>query len=392
MNEQSTLQAVTGNVLVFHIGSLGDTAVRDNFPSARRVLLTKAGARSAIPVGREIVEGSGLFDDVLLFEGDHHSYGKDLPKWRKALVAWNLIRRLRRERFELVVYLAPSQRDAAQIARDLRFFRLCGIPRVIGAKVVAAAPAKQSGAVVPKREATFILDRLAGEGLAMPTLESARRDLALNDHDREQVQAWIATRPSDGGRRWIGIAPGSNLQSKLWPVERYEAVVAELIDRYDVWPVVFGGPEDVALGERLVNAWGRGWNTASEFAVRTSAAALSQCSLYIGNDTGTMHLAASVGVPCVAIFSARDQPGKWEPLGDGHAILRRDVPCAGCMLVKCVERERRCLTEISVGDVVAAACNALGDGSGNGLGNDARDGRGPGAAWAARIASIEVRA
>jgi ADP-heptose:LPS heptosyltransferase len=81
---------------------------------------------------------------------------------------------------------------------------------------------------------------------------------------------------------------------------------------------------------------------------------LERCALYVGNDTGTMHLAASVGTPCVAIFSARDNPGKWEPTGPGHIVLRHEVPCAGCMLETCVDNDLECLKAISVDEVLAA--------------------------------------
>jgi heptosyltransferase-3 len=64
-------------------------------------------------------------------------------------------------------------------------------------------------------------------------------------------------------------------------------------------------------------------------------------------------------VPCVAIFSARDNPGRWEPAGAGHVVLRRDVPCAGCVLADCVEHQKICLTTIAVDEVVAAALARL---------------------------------
>jgi heptosyltransferase-2 len=63
-----------------------------------------------------------------------------------------------------------------------------------------------------------------------------------------------------------------------------------------------------------------------------------------------MHLAAMVRIPCVAIFCARDYPGKWEPYGEKHRIIRKDVECAGCMLEVC-SYNNRCLQLISVDDI-----------------------------------------
>lgn len=356
--------ALSQRVLVFHVGSLGDTlvalpsfwAVRDAFPLARRVMLTKTAARGTIPVGREILEGSGLFDDYLLFDGDHHAYGKNLPRWRKWLGALTLIRRLRAARFDLVVYLAPSVREPAQIERDLLFFRLAGIAQVIGA--LALNPDEADAHV---SEAQRLLSRLVGSAVLPPPLQRARRDLALAPVDRSAVERWLAGQPAapSGTGPWVAFAPGSNLPSKLWPIERFEAVGRALIERFDIWPVVVGGIEDAAVADRLLRAWGRGVQAAGALPVRQSAALLERCHLFVGNDTGTMHLAAACDVPCVALFSARDVPGKWEPMGDQHHVLRKSVACAGCMLVRCEVQAQRCMRLIEVDEVVAVASAML---------------------------------
>lgn len=361
---QGPLSAVK-RVLVFHIGSLGDTlvalpalwAVHDNFPQAHRTLLTKTSARAGIPVGRDILHGSGLFHAFKLFNGDYHAYGRNLSRLEKAWGALKLLWTIRRGRYDLVVYLAPSVREQAQIDRDKVFFRWAGIRQVIGARQMRSTDAPHGSPALARvdSEAELLLRRLDGAGLTLPALDRARIDLALQPSELDAVETWRKAMPGEMGRPWVAVAPGSNLQSKLWPRARYQAVIQALIDRHDVWPVVFGGPEEVEAGDALVEAWGRGVNTAGQFSVRESAAALHHCVVYVGNDTGTMHLAASAGVPCVAVFSARDLPGKWEPLGGHHTVLRAEVPCAGCMLVKCVEQDRLCLTRITVDEVLAAA-------------------------------------
>ena len=113
------------------------------------------------------------------------------------------------------------------------------------------------------------------------------------------------------------------MQAKKWPEDRFERVGLALLDRFpDLRLVVVGGPGEKPLGDRLCRAWGeRAVNLSGALSVWESAAMLERCALYVGNDTGTMHLAASVATPCVAIFSARDNPGKWEPAGPGHSGL-----------------------------------------------------------------------
>ncbi len=92
--------------------------------------------------------------------------------------------------------------------------------------------------------------------------------------------------------------------------------------------------------------------------VRAGIAAMEGCGFYLGNDTGTMHMAVSAGIPCVAIFSARDYPGLWYPYGHGHIVLRRTVHCEGCMLEVCHKNGKNCLMSISV-DEVLEACTKM---------------------------------
>ena len=100
---------------------------------------------------------------------------------------------------------------------------------------------------------------------------------------------------------------------------------------------------------------------AGALGIRQSLAALRRCRLYVGNDTGTMHLAVAAGTRCVAIFSARDRPGLWEPYGSGHRVLRRKIECEGCELMECTEKGNACTLAIGVDEVVSA-CRSILDG------------------------------
>ena len=149
------------------------------------------------------------------------------------------------------------------------------------------------------------------------------------------------------------------MPAKRWPLGRFVEVGRALIDRFDICPITFGGVEDVDDSERLLAAWGRGFNAAGRLSLRAAAVALKHCLFYLGNDTGTMHLAASVGTRCVAIFSARDWPGRWHPYGSGHRVLRAMIDCEGCGLVECVSRKNECLARITAGHVLQACETVL---------------------------------
>ena len=66
-----------------------------------------------------------------------------------------------------------------------------------------------------------------------------------------------------------------------------------------------------------------------------------------------------VGIPCVAIFSARNAPGQWEPLGEHHVVIEDRPACAGCMLDECVDQQKKCLTRIETGRVLREAISLI---------------------------------
>jgi len=148
--------------------------------------------------------------------------------------------------------------------------------------------------------------------------------------------------------RVIALAPGSKMQAKRWPLELYVELAKRLLEAYPgTHLLIIGGQEDCKIAEEIREKVGpRITSFAGQLTVLESAEALRRCALYVGNDSGAMHLAAAMDTKCVAIFSARDHPGVWEPYGQGHIVLRKDVSCAGCFLSTCVKENMKCLTGI----------------------------------------------
>ncbi len=184
----------------------------------------------------------------------------------------------------------------------------------------------------------FPADHAADLGIPLLTLPAA---------EREKARQWLDER-REAGRSFVAVCPGANQSAKFWPLERFEEIGRRLLAQGDLEPLVIGGPVEREMGDRLLAAWGRGINAAGEFSVMGSAALLNECRFLVGLDTGTTHLAAALGIPCVALYADRDPPGQWEPLGEGHILLRHPVPCAGCGLEDCPVPDHPCMTGITV--------------------------------------------
>jgi heptosyltransferase III len=94
---------------------------------------------------------------------------------------------------------------------------------------------------------------------------------------------------------------------------------------------------------------------------RETAAVMGRATLFVGHDSGPMHLAAAVGIRCVALFSARNLPRVWFPFGTNHRVIYHDVPCKGCGLETCVKFKKKCITSVSVDEVFSTVVKVLND-------------------------------
>jgi heptosyltransferase-3 len=353
-------------ILIFRIGELGDTlvalpairAIRRSFPAAKITFLGNSAGGGRGVMAREILP-QGLVDDWRTYASP------GTPG--SAFGHLKLLAQLRRDKFDLLAYLGPRIRPPKKVRRDLLFFRLAGVTKFIGHEGFAPLPRTPGGPLpVMGHEAEHLLYRLSLSGIPAAPLSQSDFDLDLRREEFEVADAWMRlSAPSVDQQRLVGFAPGSKWPSKVWPEQRFIELGRKLVRDRGVFPIIFGGAEDKAIGDRLLAAWNTGANAAGVLSPRHAAAVLSRCAVCVGNDTGTMHLAASVGTRCVTVMAAIDWPGRWNPYGEGHVVLRRRVSCEGCRLQTCTIERMRCLTDIGA-DEALTHCLLMLDGAGGG--------------------------
>jgi ADP-heptose:LPS heptosyltransferase len=347
-------------ILVFRTGQLGDTivalpaiwAVREYFPEADITMLSDYHPRKAYVMAEDFFPKSSLINNYISYEANEE--GIHPTKLIK------LLPKFRRYHFDLLVYLAPRMRTNLQILRDLFFFRIAGIRKFIGHHGIEPLPLGKDGNTLPcvEHEADHLLSRLSNSGIPVPKAGAGCMDLKLSKEERQKAKQFIAAHLNPGNfDPLVCFGSGSKWPSKIWPKERYAEVGQQLISYLSISPFIIGGIEDRVVGDWLIAKWGKGVNIAGMLTVRETAAILECCRMYIGNDTGAMHLAAAVGTPCVAIFSAQDWPGRWYPYGNKNIVLRNSVPCEGCKLKQC-NNNSLCLKKISI-ESVTDACKKL---------------------------------
>ena len=172
----------------------------------------------------------------------------------------------------------------------------------------------------------------AGFGLRGPTPE-ARAEALL------RLQGALPdAAPGAPAKGYVALQLGASENRRRWPVAHF-AQVARGLAQAGFVPVLVGTAEEKALGERLraqldAHVPASGPTPVIDLLGRTDlpelAAVLANCRLLVTNDTGTMHLAAGLGVPCLAIFLATAQPWDTGPYLPGSICLEPDLDCHPC--------------------------------------------------------------
>ncbi len=325
------------SVIIFRLGSLGDTvaalpcfhAIARRFPNHRRLVLTN------VPVASNAAPLLGVLGDEALVQGAI-AYPVRL---RSLMGVLDLRRLLKAQKADTLVYLAPA-RTAPAVLRDWLFFKFCGFRSVLGVpwtgdlREVRVDP--DSGIV--EREASRLARNMAVD-VGVADLDDPR-DWSLLLSDKEHATADRVLAPLKGAP-FVAVNMGGKAVEKDWGVANWDALLRDLSA---VAPghalVVIGAPSDGPRADDLSAAWaGQTLNLCGDLSPRESAAVLEQAALFIGHDSGPLHLSAVGGAPTIGLFGDYNRPMHWHPVGDHVRIIHRMTG----------------LDQITVAEVVSAA-------------------------------------
>lgn len=175
---------------------------------------------------------------------------------------------------------------------------------------------------------------------------------------REQRKNWL------GGNHsfLVAISPGAGWPGKQWILDRFSAVAKILRDQYSAVIVLLGTPAERDLTAKIAADMGRGvMNLGGKTTLDELAAVIASADLFIGNDSGPMHLAAAFDTPSISLFGPTIA-SKWAPRGAQHRFIQKDYPCTGCWSwhssAKCIH-DGACMKLIEVAEVVECAAALL---------------------------------
>ena len=346
------------NILIYRLGSLGDTImvlpcfhqVLAAFPDSNMVLLTnKPVASKAAPL--EAVLGKDLFFNEII----------DYPVGsRNPFLLLKLLLKLRSCKFDCMVNLTAARSEGAA-KRDKIFFGLAGIKKMVGfpSEYGDFNLLTDSETGEKEWEAKRIARRIAPIGIPDLSLVS-NWDLKLTVAETAEAGYQLSKLPD--GMKIISLSPGTKMQSKDWTVTNWGALIKLLAAALPDWAlVIIGAPDEIEAANQCEAAWHEGQvlNICGKVSLRVCAAVLGKTSLFIGHDSGPMHLAGAMGVPIVAVFAAINIPRKWYPRGDRNQIIYHKTDCAGCGLTVCTEQQKKCILSITPNEVFDAVMEVI---------------------------------
>ncbi len=350
-------------IVVLKLDHIGDfvTAIpalhrlRALFPSARITMLASPGVR-------DLALRTGAVDAFIEFEFFHARSGLG----QKELVAEDfaaLAGRLAPERFDLAVDLRKHL-DAREMLRHTGARLLAGFDHLGQFGWLDVALEWEGDRSLQGKRTHVSVDLL---NLVEAVGTASRPDCS------SPCLPHIALAPPSGfppkphaffDRPVVCLHPGVGNAMRQWPAECFADLIDMLVAAHGARAILVGGPDERSLADAILAG------VADRSAVRSVVGdveladlprLIGACALFVGNNSGPQHIAASLGVPTVGIHSGVVDAAEWAPLGPLAVAVRRDMACSPCYLNRLEDCHRTlaCLTGLEPAAVFAACTRFL---------------------------------
>ncbi len=314
-------------------------AVRQKFSAARISIVAR-------PYVAEIYQGQSLCDELFAYDPK----GADRGWSGRATLAAEL----RTRKFD-VALLLQNAFDAAWLAWR------AGIPERIGYArdgrrlLLTKAIAVPKLGEIPAHEKFYYLELLRRAGWIDRLQDETQITLHVPEARRVKAAATLLEAGARPQALRVAIGAGASYGSaKCWLPERFADWANRFQAETDGEVILFGTPAEVSVSNAIIAGMKKKpIDVTGNTAIGDLPALLSQCHLFLGNDSGAMHVAAAVGLPVVAIFGPTDPLGT-APVTPRCSIVQERPYCSPCFLRRC-PTDHRCMKNITPEMVAAAA-------------------------------------
>jgi heptosyltransferase-3 len=335
--------AAMQRILIIKLRYIGDVLLAT--PTVRAIKAAWSDVRVTMMVNRgteDVLSGNPDIDEIVVLDkGSLEAQGR-------------LIAGLRRRRFDTVIDLTDGDRSAF-------LSWVSGAPVRIGFNAEHRWRGKWYTHVVPSLSAMqHRIDRDL-EALQPLSIQAGSKELQLRltpeeSNSADQLLDQLGVQRSQS---MVILQPGARYWFKAWPPERFAELADQLTSQHGCQVLIGGSDQDIDLAQQIRQmAKSSLVIMAGRTTIKQFAAIAKKSALFVGSDSGAMHIAAAVGTPVVALFGPSN-PREWGPRGGSVEVLYKELDCRSCFHPTCIRGEENCMRLIAVHEVCAAAQRLL---------------------------------
>lgn len=201
--------------------------------------------------------------------------------------------------------------------------------------------------------------------LHLAPIDRTQLGRVLFAESHERLARTVTDRLQRSPRPLIAIALGAGAQARIWPAWRYAQVVAALEFSNPVATVLLGSAADQPLAQQFLRTYAPSdqvLDLTGKVDLKTVLAILATCQLYVGGDTGLMHMACSVGTPAIVVSchprsgsrSAVNSPVRFGPWDSSSSTVVQPNAAEKCCSDRCVASIPHCILGIDIATVAGA--------------------------------------
>jgi heptosyltransferase II len=306
-------------------------AVRDKFCDAQVSIVAR-------PYVADLYRDQGICDELIPYDTKGGQRGW---RGREALAA-----ELRSKKFD-VALLLQNAFDAAWLAWRAGIPTRVGYARDGRSLLLTKTIKVPKPGEIPAHEKFYYLELLRRAGWVEHLQDAPHIALHVPDAARQRGMQMLVEAGARPPARRIAVGAGASYGSaKCWPPDRFAKALNEFQSQADVDVILFGTAGEAAVAGAIAGNLRR---PPIDLTGKTSIAdlpgLLSQCHLFLGNDSGAMHVAAAVGLPVVAVFGPTDPEGT-APVTPRASIVQQKPYCSPCFLRRC-PTDHRCMLAVT---------------------------------------------
>lgn len=347
------------DVVVLCLAGIGDTLLftpvladlKRAFPGIRVTAVTM------LPGPRSVMQSSPYVDELLHFDFPHEGVLRSL----------RFVLRLRRRKFDAMILAYPSNRPeynvvAFLIGGKIRVGHRYNHLDLLCANWLKNKTVREDDALSNIEENLRLAELLTGEKPA-----DNRVELSLTDEHNAFASRWLAEREFQNAYL-VGFHPGCDTRknhiNRRWPPAYFAELGKVLYKERGARILVFGGPEEDPLKQRVAEAIGCGAIAVRTEDIFQSCALIKACNYFVTNDSALMHIAGVLGVPTSAIYGPTNPVWLRNPHAAPRDEITLQLECSPCFYysprhLRCRYGDFRCVRELTPEQVAARVLRCL---------------------------------